>query len=324
MADPNLGQVAASVYEATFGQKPEDNVFTSQWLANRLAKGAKESVDGGRLFEDSLEYAENTTFRSYGELEILDTTRIDVFDAAQWQIKICAGTIVYSDLEKLRAQAGNRKFDVLKEKLQNGNDSMMAVINRQLHSDGTGNSSKDFGGVTLIISSTPTTGTVGAINRAVFPFWRNRQTSGALSATAYDNLRSAMRTVYNLCSNGAFENHPTFGWTDRTTFQGYESLLVANERYTTDDKSTKGDAGFLNEVLKFKGMKLAFDEDAVASELRMANEKNLKLRYLKGGWNKMDPAVNPANQLANVHKVSCFGNLCTNNSRRLGVVSSIS
>lgn len=171
MADPNLGQVAASVWESVIGKKPSDNIFTSRALFYFLGdKGFKEESDGGRLFEMSLMYAENTTFKSYSENEELDTSRIDVFDAARYEQKIVAGTVVYSELEKLRAAAANRKFDVIAEKLENGKDSMIAAINRQCWSDGTGNSSKDIAGVQHIISTTPTTGTVGGINRATFSF----------------------------------------------------------------------------------------------------------------------------------------------------------
>jgi hypothetical protein len=319
MPDPNLGQLAASVYEAKFGTKPADNIFTSQWLINRLSKTAKEESDGGRLIEETLEYAENTTMRGYSELETLDTSRIDVFDAARYEWKIVAGTVVYSDLEKLRAAAGNRKFDVIASKLENGKNSHMAVINRQCHSDGSA-SANNIEGVTKLIATAPTTGTVGGINRAVFTFWRNQQTAATNTGTAFNTLRAGMTSVYNSSSKGAFAEHPEFGWTTQTVFQGYESLLTANERFTTKES---GDGGFKNEVVKFKGMLLAFDEDAAAGELRMANSKNLKLRYLKGGWNKMYPGVDPANQLANVHKVATFANLTTNNSRRLGVVTAI-
>ena len=103
MADPNVGQVTASVWEAVITDGPTDNIFTSQALLYLFGEsGFKESTAGGRQFEATLEYATNTTFKSYGELETLDTTRIDVFDAARYDQKIFAGTVVFSDLEELR------------------------------------------------------------------------------------------------------------------------------------------------------------------------------------------------------------------------------
>ena len=325
MPDPALGQVTASVWENVIGKKPNDNILTSRALFYFLGeKGFKESADGGRLIEFSLMYAENTTMKSYGETEDLDTSRIDVFDAARFEWKINAGTVVYSELERLRAAAASRKFDVIAEKLENGKDSHIAAMNRQMHSDGTGNGGKNIAGLAHLISTTPTTGSVGGINRGTFSFWRNRQNSGAQTSSAYDNLRSAMRTTFNQCSDGGVENAPTCWITDRPTFEGYHSLLDPQERYSKDASLRGGDLGWDSKAILFQGAKGFYDEDAAAGELRFMNPKFLKLVYLKGGWMKMYPEVDPANQLSNVHKVATFANMGTNNSRRLGVVSAIS
>jgi len=248
-----LGEVAASVWEQKIGTKPQDNIFESHALFHFLGKdGFKEEADGGRLIEHSLEFVINTTFKSYSELETLDSTRVTVFDAARYEWKINAGTVVYSELERLRAQANSGKFDLIAEKLENGRDSHIDAMNNQLWSDGTGNDSKDIGGMQLLVSTTPTTGTAGQINRATFSFWRNQQTSGAKTSTAFDNLRASMRSIYNLCSRGGIEDTPMAWATTRTVFEGYEGLLVANERFA--DKS-KGEGAFKNDVLLFKGAK---------------------------------------------------------------------
>ena len=316
--------MAASVWDQKIGKKPSDAILNSRALFYLLGKGGfKEKASGGKTFELSVEYATNTTFKSYGELETLDTTRIDVFDAAQFSPKIAAGTIVYSELERLRAQADAGKFDVLAEKLENGKDSHINDLNTQCWSDGTGNGSKDFGGMQLLIASDPTTGTVGGINRATFSFWRNRQASGAKSSSDFDNLRAQMRSVWNQCSLGGLKKTPTGALTTRTVMEGYESLLIANERYSTADKTSKGDAGFNNSVLMFKGTKLAYDEAAPSGTLYFFNSDDLKIVYYAGGWMKMYPEVDPANQLANVHKVATFGNMVTGNPRHLGVVTAI-
>ena len=253
-------------------------------------------------------------------MEVLDTSRITVFDAARFDWKINAGTVVYSDLEKLRAAAAGGKFDVIAAKLKNGKNSHIDALNSQCWSDGTGNSSKDIGGIQLIISTTPTTGTVGQINRATFSFFRNQHTSGAKTTTAFDNLRASMRTVYNTASRGGVDETPMAWMTTRTVFEGFEGLLIANERFTSKDS---GEGAFKNTVLMYKGAKGSYDEDAPSGNLYFFNNEALKFVYLKGGWMKMYPQVDPANQLTNVHKVATFGNMSTGNSRRLGVVSSI-
>lgn len=328
MADPLLGEVAASVWDSKIGKKPTDNIFTSRALFYTMGeKGFKEESSGGKTFEMSLEFAENTTHKSQGEFDQLDTTRIPVFDAAQYNVKITAGTVVYSELEKLRAAAGNRKFDVIAEKLQNGRDSHIASLNRQAWSDGTGNGSQDIGGLQHVIASTPTSGTVGGINRGTFAFWRNRQNSGAKSSAAFDNLRSSLTTTYNQCSLGGVEATPTAVITTRTVLEGYEGTLTSLNRYLKEDRAGKsggsGDAAFLNDALMFKNIPIFYDEDAPSGNAYLLNPKFLKWVYYEGGWMKMYPAVDPANQLANIHKLATFSNLAANGSRHLGVVTSI-
>lgn len=321
-ADPDIGEAAATVWEQKFGKKPEDNVFNSNALFYFLGEeGFKEEADGGRLIEFTITYAANTTFRSYGELETLDTTRVSVFDAYRYDWKINAGTVVYSELERIRAMGASAKIDFLAEKLEVGRMSHAQAMNQQCWSDGTGNGGQDIGGVQLIISTTPTTGSVGQINAATFSFSRNQQTSGAKTTTAFDNLRSSMRTIFNKCSRGGVEETPQNWMTDRTTFEGFESILLANEHILRADKTEGADAGIKNTLLFFKGAAGAYDEDAPAGNVYFFNNKNLKFAYLAGGWMKMYPKVDPANQLSNVHKVATFGNLASNNRRRLGVVS---
>lgn len=335
MADANLGQVTATVWEQVIGRDPNDNVWNSRAFFYSLAgggdsglkKGAgfegRDASAGGRVFDFPLEIAANSTFKSYGELDTLDTTRIDVFDAARYDWKINAGTVIWSDLEELRAQADSGKIDLIAKKLENGKDSHINAMNQQLLGDGTGNNGKDMSGIKQIISSTPTTGTVGGINRANFAFWRNKQVTGTNGGTAFDTLRSNMRSVYNQCSRGGMADEPTAGLTTRTVFQGYEGLLLATERFTTDDKKNDGQGAFANKCLKFKGANLFYDEDLDIDNMYFYNPKFLKLIYLKGAWMKMKDRIEPANQLAAVQRVFTVANLATNNSRRLGVISSI-
>jgi hypothetical protein len=253
-------------------------------------------------------------------MDELDTTRIPVFDAARFDQKICAGTVVLSELELLRARDG--KIDLAAEKMENGKDSHIADMNRQML--GSATTGTDINGIQVIISSTPTTGSVGGIDRASFSFWRNRQNSGAQSVSAFDNLRSALTTTYNQCSLGGVKNTPRWVLFDRTSFQGYEQILVAVEQIAEMRMKDDADIAFKNEMLKFKGATAFFDEDAPASSAYLYNNKNLKVPYLSGGWMKFYPGRDPYNQLTEVHKVATFCNLATNASRHLGVVTAIS
>jgi hypothetical protein len=319
MANPNLGQVAATVFERSVSRNPADNVFTSQQLLKFIQGGnGFKKEPGGRLVEEPLMYSENSSFHSYSATGVLDTTQYDVFDAARfdWSLPAC-GTIVFTEHEKLMASGSEAKIDLVARKVDNAKQSAMAVLNRMLYGDGTGNGGLNCLGLAALVSSTPTTGTVGGINRAVFPFWRNRQTAGTNTGTAFNQLRGAMRTVYNNCSKGAADEHPTIFIFQQTDYEGYESTLTTNERFTSKEV---GDGGF--QVLKFKGAKVTFDEDCTTATGYVLNDRNLFFRYL--AWMKTFPGVDPANQLIEVVKIMTDGQATINNPRRLGVITAIS
>lgn len=321
MANPNVGQRVTANWEAVVGKGPEDNIHDDYWLFNQLSKGdGFLGLSGGDFISGPLEYAVNTTVSSYSDTDTISTTRVDVFDRFEAQWKEYAGTAILSDLEADRNAGEGTVFPLLPAKLENLRNSMKRSINTDMYGDGTTNSSKSIGGFQYLISTTPTTGTVLAINRANFVFWRNQQTSGAKTTSVFDNLRSSMRSIYNLCSNGMADAHPSSGVTDRATFEGFEGLLLANERFT--DKSD-GDGGFKNEVLKFKGCKLSYDVACPAGNLYFWNPRFLKLAYKKGSWFKMLESQRPSNQTLTVYPVRTMCNLITTNARRLGVVSSI-
>ena len=318
----NVGQRLAVAWPAFVGTKPEDNIFSQYWTLNRLKEGkAFKGLDGGTSIQGPIEYAVNSTVAPISAYQTLDTTHVDVFDQYDFQWKIYGGTAVLSSQDMAETQGSSKKIDLLASTMENLKKSMMDQLSVGVHSDGTGSSSLQIGGLRSVVASAPTTGTVGSINRATYSFWRNQQTAGTQSSSAFDNLRGAMRTIYNACSNGYSTDHPEFFVFTSTDFAGYESLLVANERFT--DKSV-GDGGFKNEVLKFKGAVVSYDGDCPSSTGYALNTNYLKLAYLNGYWMKGYPAVDPANQLVEVFKIETKANMFTNNPRHLGVITAIS
>jgi hypothetical protein len=333
---PNVGEEVATVWESVIPPKaPTDNIFNSRALFFSLAGGGdkglkkgegfagRESSAGGRLFEFTLEYAINTNFHSYGQFQQLDISRIDVFDAARYDIKTAAGTVNWTDLELAKCQDPNAKIDIYSEKLENGKDSHINDMNQQLLGVAAA-SANNVLSIQDIIATNPAVGTVGGIDRSLWTFWRNKQTSGAKTATAFDNLRAAMRSIYNQCSRGGLTDHPTAGLFRRQEFEGYESTLLPNERFTVADKNKDGQGAFANEALKFKGAEVFYDEELNVANLYLYTPKYLKIVYLKNYWMKMSDKLEPVNQLSYTQKIRTHWAFCTNQSRRLGVVSGIS
>ena len=319
MAAPNVGELIASTWPRLVTDKPEDQVFGDRWLFDQFTtkNGGLKKLDGGSPIEVSVEYATNTTFRSYADMETLDIQRIDVFDAAQYEWKEHSGTITYSLIEEFKNSGEGRKFDRIAGRLENAISSHKDDISTAMYGTVASNS-KNINGLQDLVPDDPTTGTVGLINRATFTFWRSKQiTDGGAS---FSTLRANMRTMYNNCSKGMAGEHPTVIVTDQTSFEGYESLLTANERFT--DK-TSGDAGYKNEALKFKGAKIGYDEDCGAGRMYFLNPKFIYVCVAKGVWVSLSKELEPVNQNARVRKVLSFLQFITKQPRRTGVITSI-
>ena len=321
MPAPNDGMTIAASWNALVNDKPEDQIFNDYWLLSTLKGGNSfESVAGGDLITGSIEYALNGTVGFYSDTEALPTDRSDVFDRFEANWKEVGGTVLQSDLEDAINQGSAKKFDLLDAKLRNLKSTVDDTLNLSAFSDGSGTSGKELTGLQAIISTTPTTGTLQAISAVNFAFWRNQQASGAQTASAFDNLRAQLRAVYNSSSNGMAGKHPAYIASTQTVFQGYEGLLLVNERFSSKDSA---DGGFKNEILKFKGAKMAYDGDCPSGNAYMWRPEFLKMAYLKGHWYKMKGPIRPANQTVDVYQVASRLNLYTPNRRMLGVVSAI-
>lgn len=324
MAEPNIGERIAATYERVYPRKPTDNVFNSCALFYALGEeGFKVSAPGGRLWEVPVEYGENTTQQMVGEWDTLDTTKISVFDAARYDQKIAAGTVVYSTLEQKQNQGSEEaKFDLIAARIENGRKSHIALLNRQSWAT-TPAGPLDLTSVPTIISDTPAVGIVGGINGAVYTWWRNRQNSGAHSVNPYDNLVNAMELTFDQCSLGGVKMTPTFIISDLASFTGYQSILGMRLRYVVQDLNKKGDAAFMNSAISFKGVSYVYDEDTPAGHVYFLNNEVLKFEYLRDAFIAMDPAIDPANQLTSVNKLYTMGNYICAARRHLGVVSGV-
>ena len=316
MADPAIGEVAASVFEKKFGKKPTDNIFSSRALFFMLGKdGFKEKAGGGRLYEDSVEYAENTTHQMQGEMDTIDTTRIQVFDAVRFNIKIAAGSVVYSDLEELRAAGGEEKFELIGSKLENGKKSQEALLNRQCW--GSGGGSNDIDGLQKLISITPTTGTVGGINRANFSFWRNQvfdATSDGSGATTASNIQAHFNSMWLECVRGT--DKPDLIITGSAYYNFFKASLQTIQRITDPNM---GKLGFQN--LMYETAPVVYEDSTgiPAQRAYFLNTDYLHFRYAPKRLFKPLESVRSINQDASVQFITFAGNLTCSNASLQGV-----
>lgn len=214
MASPNLSEIVTTTLRNRSGQLA-DNMLDNNALLSRLKKRGKvKPVSGGRTIVQELEYADNSTYKRYSGYETLDISPSDVFTAAEFDYKQAAVAVSISGLEELQNSGEDAIIPLLVSRIENAQKSLMNGISGDIYSDGTADGGKQIGGLQLLVDSTPTTGTVGGIDRATWTFWQNKATVSGTAATSA-NIQERMNALALQLVRG----------TDRT------DLIVADGNY---------------------------------------------------------------------------------------------
>lgn len=250
MADPNLGQTAAS----TLRNRPNevfDSVTNNNALLAYLKKeGRIRTREGGRTYLVPINYAENQTTKFYdGGLESFSISTESNLDASEWDRKFQAGFIYFTESERQsnrgEAQAVNlidNKIEVLKNTL--ANDFSTAIYN-----DGT--VSNQIIGLQALVADTPTN-EVGGISGTTYTWWKNVTKTGT-TASASNIKDTLMVPTWLSTIRGTDRPDIIVAGTDMFTY--YHDALSDLQRFTTWDKADVTNF----EGLKFQSAMVLFD-----------------------------------------------------------------
>lgn len=178
-----------------------DNVTKNNALLYKLKqRGNVKFFNGGNVILQEIMYNDETTQNagSYSGYDVIDITPNSPISAASFDLKQYAAAVSISGFEMLQNSGTEAVIDMLEGRIQIAEAQLENRISTGLYSDGTGNGSKDITGLAAAISTTPTSGTYGGINRANFSFWSNiafdATTDGGSAATSA-NIQSYMNRV---------------------------------------------------------------------------------------------------------------------------------
>lgn len=319
MASPNLSEIITTTLRNRTG-KLADNVTSNNALLLRLSERGKiKPVSGGRNIVQELEYAENSTYKRYSGYETLDISPSDVFSAAEFDYKQAAVAVSISGLEMLQNSGRDAIIDLLESRIGNAERTMANNISADLYSDGTANSSKQIGGLQHIVADSPSTGTVGGINRATFSFWRNisfdATTDGGAAASSA-NIQSYMNQVYVQIVRGA--DRPDLILADNAYWRLYLESLQAIQRISD---SRMAEAGFMS--LKYMDADVVLDGGfqnsdssggAPSNHMYFLNTNFLHFRpHRDRNMVPLEPDRFAVNQDAMVKLIAFAGNLTASN-----------
>jgi hypothetical protein len=322
MASPNLSEIITTTLRNRTG-KLADNVTDNNALLYRLKqRGRTKPASGGRTLVQELAYQENSTFMWYSGYDPLDVSATDVMSAAEFDWKQAAVAVTISGLEQLQNAGKEKILDLMENRIDIAEKTMMNKIALGVYADGTGNGGKEIGGLQHLVADLPTSGTVGGINRATWTFWQNtyRDSSDNSVTMSKDTIQSEMNIMYTNLVRGT--DRPDLIITDNVLYRFYLSSLQTIQRITNDKMAS---AGFTN--LKFMDADVVLDGgqggNCPANHMYFLNSDYIHYRphsdrnMVTLGGERMN-----TNQDAIVKLIGWAGNMTASNCALQGVLKS--
>ncbi|MGI9489343.1 MAG: phage major capsid protein [Geminicoccaceae bacterium] len=318
MASPNLSEITTTTIRSRTRQL-SDNVSDNTALLMRLKQRDKiRTVSGGETILQELEYAENATYKRYSGYEVLNINPSDVFTAAEFQWKQAAVAVSISGLEQLQNSGRERMIDLLESRIGNAERTFVNNLSTDIYSDGTADGGKQIGGLASLVSTSPTTGTVGGINRANFAFWRNQVNTGTLASIDADILGDMRDAWVKQVRNS---DRPDLIIGDNVTYNAFWGALQNQQRFARDDRATMG-----FDALKFNTADVVLDGglggSAPANTMYFLNTNFIFFRpHRDRDMVPLDPDRFATNQDAMVKLIGWAGNMTLSNAELQGVLT---
>ena len=300
-----------------------DNLTQNNAILQRLnAKGNVQPFSGGNVILQEIMYNDPNTnnANSYSGYEVLNITPDSPISAAQFSITQYADSVTMSGLEMLQNSSKEQIIDLLDGRMQVSEARLLNRISTDIYGDGTGNGGKNITGLAAAVSTSPTSGTYGGINRANWAFWQNQATTGV---TGYANIQAKMTDAAIKSVRGTDKVDTIVA--GNTFYSYYVQSLQAIQRIAGVEE---GAAGFAS--LKFYGGGMSADvilgggygAQETATYMYLLNTNYLFLRpHKERNFVPIGGERQSINQDAIVKLYGWAGNLTCSNSFLQGVLT---
>ncbi|MFA6984578.1 MAG: phage major capsid protein [Arenimonas sp.] len=316
MASPNSSftDIITTTLQGYSGEMA-DNITNHNALLKQINKKGNKQVATGRSIVQELEYAENSTVMWYSGSETLDISPAETFTAAEYNYKQLAGNATITGLEQIQNSGKEAVHNLLKSRIRNLEKSLKNTLATALYADGTGTSSKEIGGLQLLVADV-NTNTVGGISGTTYAWWKNYVydfSTNSVTASA-TTIQHAMNLAWINTVRGS--DKPDIIPSDSVYYLYYLESLTPNQRFM-DDKGAG--VGFTN--LVYQGnVPVVYDDQCPASHMYFLNTDYIFLRPAKGREFIPLGEKSSVNQDAMVMPVVWAGNMTVSNRSLQAVV----
>lgn len=314
MSFPNVTDIVATTIQSRT-RKIADNVRDNNGLLKALDKrGRVKTFSGGNVILQELSFQENANAGFYSGYDKLPVAASDVISAAEFDIKQAAVPVVISGLEMLQNAGREQMIDLLEGRMEVAESTLANLICDALYSDGTGSGGKEITGLDAAISTSPTSGVYGGIDRATWAFWQNYYNAQGMDAST---VQGFMNTAWSNLVRGA--DRPDLIIMDNNMWSLYLASLQAQQRFHQADV---GDLGF--PTLKFMSTDVVLDGgiggNATTKTAYFINTKYLHWRpHAKRNMVPLSPNKRySVDQDAEVQILAWAGNLTCSGARYQG------
>jgi len=319
-----------------------DTVLRANTFATKMLSKTKRF--SAATMDFPIKYQVGTAIQSFLGMDALPTSFTDTRVLMKYNPRFVAANVALAGTDLISNNTAAKVLDLTRVEMQSRAQDLADGIGTMLWSDGTGNSNKDFLGLTALVDDGTTVSTIGGLSRTTYTTLKGTVTASATLSLA------TMRTLYNAISDATVA--PTRAYTDYASWALYEQLLQPQEKIFKEVNivpNYKGYEGFSG--LMYAGMEIVPDRKAIAGNMVFLNENYIDFYGLDAdlaafeGAKKVDVAGklfagNAYNEVGNlgfywtgfikVNTQFAFnsfiilaGNLCTDNPRRHGRLTGI-
>lgn len=218
----------------------------------KFMKNNQKLVNGGESILEEQLFAENASYQRYAGGEVLNTNQTEQFTAFRFNWKQIAVAVVINGLESDVQNTGPEQvFDLLEKRIEAAEYTMLNNMAVDLESDGTADGGKQIGGLGLLVSSAPTSGTIGGIDRATYTWARNQLLDASDNSITLSN--STIQSFFGLCVDALTRNNekPNLIYAGGTHYRWYRESLQTVQRIM---KVGDGDVDTIGTGLEFLGI----------------------------------------------------------------------
>lgn len=250
-----LSEIQAVAWENR-EKKPADAVADNIPLLYMMKKkGNVKVINGGRVIWEDIRYAQNAYVQRIDPTEEISLGYNQTITGFEYSPKIIVVPVVINALERAQNQGDAQFLDLLEQRNQVAEDSLMNNMETDLQGDGTGFGGKAFAGVQSYIVTSPSSGSYGGLSRVTYSSIRNAAVdapSTFTGGTDATNIESRLRYCKNLVlRNGG----PELCLAGQDYYNAACDAMSAKQRFTQNKELLE--ANFDNVVIEGMTMVLA-------------------------------------------------------------------